>query len=383
MDMTGTSAGPKISVPWSGAGRQCHSPELDWSEAIRRAVIGGGCFAGRKVVKEFEERLAGLCGTRYAEATASGSAALLLALQTLEVGAGDEVVTVPNTFAASVEAVKLTGARPVLVDVQAATHTMDPEQIEPAISSRTKAIMPVHLYGRPAEMDAIRAIADEHGLLVIEEACHAAGARLPNRPCGSLGDVAAFSFGQSKPLASFGEAGAVTTSDEEIVERLRMLNRHGQAQAHVHQRTGFNFRMDPLEAAVLCERLRHRAYWLDRRRELGERYTQAFASFGIVRNPLVPVSHQHAFYAYVVEIPDRLDLQRHLTDEGIGWGVHYPTPIHRMKPHRDLDRRGGFPVVERLSEQILSLPVHPTLTDEEVNKVIEVVTAFFAPECRH
>ena len=362
------------AVPFRDPTRQLRSPRFEWKRALEEAVDSGGCFGSRDVVSAFEAEWATATGAVAAEATASGSAALVLTLLALGVGPGDEVVTVPNTFVATVEAIELIGATPVLVDVDETTHTMDPARLPAALGPRTKAVMPVHLYGRPAELDAICEIAMGHGAAVVEEATQAAGAAYRGRACGSIGDVAAFSFGQSKPLAGFGEGGAVTTRSEAIAARLRLLNRHGQPEPHRHRLVGLNFRMHPLEAAVLRERLEARAYWLDRRREIAERYNAAFGRLGVLSNSVVPAGYRHAYYVYVIEVDDRDDVIGRLAREGIGCGVHYPTPIHLQSPHRRLGPPGSFPVSERLAGRVLSLPLYAELEDEEVERVVAVVS---------
>lgn len=364
-------------VPFRALHRQVADPSFGWERALRRCVESGDFADPSRMLAEFERQFARFCGADHAVATASGSAALQLALLAAGIGPGDEVVTVPNTFVATVEAIRLVGATPVLVDVERDSYTLDPTRLEAVIGARTRAVMPVHLYGRPVAMAPILEIARRAGLVVIEEACHATGAIHQGAPCGSLGDLAVFSFGRTKPFAGLGEGGAVTTSDRELARRLRLLNSHG-AEAGDHVCTGFNFRMHPLEAAVLSARLENPTRWLETRREIAARYTAAFSDLGIVHNPVVPTGDTHAFYVFGVDLRDRDAFLRHLDRHEIGWGIHYENLVHRQSAHRRLGQGAKLAVAEFLADRIVSLPLFVGLTDSEVQRVIDVTRVFFA-----
>jgi dTDP-4-amino-4,6-dideoxygalactose transaminase len=294
----------------------------------------------------------------------------------LEIGPGDEVITTANTFAATVEAVRLVGAQPVLVDVTSEEYTLDPARLEEAITARTKAIVPVHLYGRPANMKPLQAIAARHHVPIIEEACQAAGASYHGQRCGAMGLMAVFSFGRTKSFAGLGEGGCITTNDENLAHRLHILNQHGTYQGD-RQYLGFNFRMHPLEAAILLARLEHAEYWIAERRKIAAQYNAYFMPLEIVQNPLPDPAQEHSYYVYAIETSARSALIKHLDEHHVGWGLHYPQPIHWQTAHQQLAEGADLPVTERLAEQILSLPMYVGLTPDDVEYVIAVVTDFF------
>lgn len=324
-------------------------------------------------VNAFEQEFAAFCGARCAVATGSGTGALHLAFLAAGIGPGDEVVTVPFTFVATVEAILHTGARAVLVDVDPSTATLDPARLESALSPRTKAVVPVHLYGQCADMDPILEIAHRHGSLVIEDAAQAHGAQYKGKRAGSLGDLACFSFYPGKNLGAYGEAGAVVTSNPEHAKTIRMLRDHGQSQKYQHVLLGYNERMDGLQGAILRVKLAHLQDWNARRRSHAAQYLRALADVDI--KFLDEASYgKSVFHILSIFAEDRDSLQHHLKTAGIGTGVHYPIPLHLQPAMKGLGyRRGDFPAAERLAETELSLPLFPELTSEQVNFVAAAV----------
>jgi dTDP-4-amino-4,6-dideoxygalactose transaminase len=301
-----------------------------------------------------------------------------LALRAYEIGPGDEVITAANSFIASALAISHAGATPVLVDVDADTYTMDVAAIERAITSRTKAIIPVHLYGHPADMDPIVQLAQRHGLVVIEDACQAHGARYKGKRAGSLGHAAAFSFYPGKNLGGYGDGGVVVTSDHAVAKRLEMLRNYGQKEKYQHMFRGYNRRLDTLQAAVLRIKLKHLEEWNDARRQHAKSYRRLLQQSGIV----VPQAMAHAesvWHLYVIRVDQRDALKEHLSSRGISVGIHYPIPIHLQPAYRDLGyRQGDFPVTEEYARRILSLPMYAELTPEIVARVAETACEFAA-----
>jgi len=348
-------------------------PEMD--AAIQRVLSHCGFIMGPEV-KAFEEAFAVYCGTEQAVGVASGTAALHLSLLACSLGPGDEVITTPFTFFASGEAISQTGARPVFVDIDPLTYNIDPAQIEAAITPRTKAIMPVHLYGQPAEMDPILDVAHRHDLLVIEDAAQAHGAEYRGRRAGSVGDLACFSFYPSKNLGCYGDGGMIVGSDPELLARVRKLRDHGRISKYEHDELGWGYRLDALQAAILGVKLRHLDDWNEARRAHAARYDELFADAEVIR-PTVLDHVKHIYHCYVIRTPRRDELVEHLKAEGIGVVIHYPLPLHLQPAYKDLGHHlGDFPVSEACAEEIVSLPMYPELTDEQQQRVADVVKAF-------
>ncbi len=348
-------------------------PEMD--VAIQRVLSHCGFIMGPEV-KAFEEAFAVYCGTEQAVGVASGTAALHLSLLACSLGPGDEVITTPFTFFASGEAISQTGARPVFVDIDPLTYNIDPAQIEAAITPRTKAIMPVHLYGQPAEMDPILDVAHRHDLLVIEDAAQAHGAEYRGRRAGSGGDLACFSFYPSKNLGCYGDGGMIVGSDPELLARVRKLRDHGRISKYEHDELGWGYRLDALQAAILGVKLRHLDDWNEARRAHAVRYNELFADAEVIR-PTVLDHVKHTYHCYVIRTPRRDELVEHLKAEGIGVVIHYPLPLHLQPAYKDLGHQlGDFPVSEACAEEIVSLPMYPDLTDEQQQRVADVVKAF-------
>jgi dTDP-4-amino-4,6-dideoxygalactose transaminase len=345
-------------------------PEID--AAIARVLESSQFVLGPEVAG-FEREFAAYCGTSECIALNSGTSALHLALLAAGVGPGDEVITVSFTFVASVAAVTYAGARPVLVDIDPASFTMDPAAIEKAITRRTKAIMPVHLYGQSADMDPIMDVARRHGLVVIEDAAQAHGAKYKGRPVGSIGDLACFSFYPGKNLGAYGEGGAVTTNNPGSAHTIRTLRDWGQDRKYHHVLRGFNYRMEGFQGTILRVKLRHLEEWTEARRALAGKYDRALADSG-VETPKQMSWARHVYHVYTVRSDDRAGLQEALQAEGIQTGIHYPVPVHLQPAYADLGYRAdAFPQSEAAAAQVLSLPMYPELPEQAVSEVSRAV----------
>jgi dTDP-4-amino-4,6-dideoxygalactose transaminase len=320
-------------------------------------------------VAAFEREFAAYCEAAEAIGVNSGTSALHLALLAAGVGPGDEVITVPFTFVATVSAIVYTGATPVFVDVEPDCYTMDPSQIEAAITPRTKAIVPVHLYGQPADMDPILDIARRRGLAVVEDAAQAHGADYKGRRCGSMGHIGCFSFYPGKNLGAYGEGGAVVTSDPAIARRIRLLRSWGEERRYEHSVKGFNYRMDGIQGAILRVKLRHLDRWTELRRSRAAGYRRVLSDLP-VGLPAERDGIRHVYHVFAVRVAQRDAWRARLTELGIGVGVHYPIPVHLQPAHRDLGYApGSFPVSEAIASEVLSLPIYPELTDEQIDLV--------------
>ena len=341
--------------------------------AAVHGVLESGQFILGDEVAAFEREFASYAGAADAVAVNSGTSALHLALLAAGVGAGDEVITVPFTFVATVSAICYTNARPVFVDVDPAYYTMDPARLEAAITPRTKAIMPVHLYGQPADMNPILEIAARHGLTVIEDAAQAHGAEYHGRRCGSMGAVSGFSFYPGKNLGAYGEGGAVVSSDASLVKTIRMLRDWGAARKYEHVLKGFNYRMDGIQGAILRVKMKHIEAWTDARRSRARLYAHHLRDLPM-ELPQERSGCRHVYHVYTVRTSDRDRLQAALLARGIHTGIHYPIPVHLQAAHADLGyARGDFPISERLAGEVLSLPLYPELTDGQVEEVAAVL----------
>lgn len=340
------------------------------------AVMQRGDFILGGAVAEFERTFAEYCGVKYCVGVDSGYSALEMIIRAYDIGPGDEVITAANTFIATTLAISNAGAVPVLVDCDPATYNIDASKIEAAITSRTRAIMPVHLYGQVADMDAIRAIARKHNLLVFEDAAQASGARYKGRMAGSLGDAAAFSFYPGKNLGAYGDGGAVTTDNADIAEKLRLLRNIGQKVKYFHEVKGYNHRLDTMQAAVLSVKLPYLDVWNTSRRRAAATYADLLAGLPIV-TPQTADYADHIFHLYVVRVADRESLMDYLKEKGIATGLHYPIPIHLQPAYAELGyERGDFPITEAYAETILSLPIFAELDDEKVAYVAGAIRDF-------
>jgi dTDP-4-amino-4,6-dideoxygalactose transaminase len=347
-----------------------HEPLMGEFVDAFRQVAESSAFAGGPFVARFESEFAAYCHTRHALGVGSGTDALWLSLLALGVGPGDEVITVPNSFMATAEAISLCGARPVFVDVDERTYTMDPEQLEAAITLRTQAIIPVHLFGQTADMDPILVIARRHGSPVVEDACQAHGAEYKGRKAGSMGVAGCFSFYPGKNLGAFGEAGAITTDEPELRSKVQVLRDHGQATKHHHSTIGWNARMDGIQAAVLSLKLRRLAEANAARRAHALLYDELLAQEQRVVRPRVAPHNVHVFHIYAVRVKDRDGVLERMNERGVNCGIHYPVPIHLQKAYGFLGLGpGSYPVAERCAEEFLSLPMYPELTAEQIRFV--------------
>jgi dTDP-4-amino-4,6-dideoxygalactose transaminase len=325
--------------------------------------------------RAFESNFATYCEASECISLSNGTDALELSLRALGVGPGDEVITQPNSFIATAEAISAAGATPVFADVDEATATLAPTEVAKRLTPRTKAIIPVHLYGRPAEMEALRAVAG--AIPIIEDACQAHGARYQGRRAGSLGDLACFSFYFSKNLGAYGEGGAVTTSDPALAERVRVLRDHGSNVRYEHDVVGRNARMDEMQAAILGVKLRYLDGWNERRRANAAKLSAALDGAALVIPKRGGADVYEVFHLYVVRHPERDRLRAFLGERGVQTGIHYPRPIHLQKAYASLGYEpGAFPVAERLSETVLSLPMYAELTEEQIERIAAGVRAF-------
>ena len=361
-------------IPLVDLQAQYRGIKAEVDEAVLR-VLGSGQYVLGDEVAGFEREFARYCGADHAVAVNSGTSALHLALLAAGVGPGDDVITVPFTFIATIAAIQYAGARPVLVDIEPRTYTMDPGLIEAAVTPRTKAIVPVHLYGQPADMDPILDIARSHRLAVVEDAAQAHGAEYGGRRCGSMGDLAAFSFYPGKNLGAFGEGGAVMTGSAEHARRIRVLRDWGQERRYEHAVKGFNARMDAIQGAVLRVKLRHLDGWTEARRRHAIEYGRRLAGLDVVA-PYARAGCRHVYHVYAVQVAQRDACRERFQSRGIQTGVHYPVPAHLQPAYADLGYRAGdFPVAESVAAGILSLPMFPELSDEQIADIVGVLAS--------
>jgi dTDP-4-amino-4,6-dideoxygalactose transaminase len=344
--------------------------EID--EAVGQ-VLDNTAFILGPELEAFESEFAAYCEAAHCAGIHSGTAALHLALAGYRIGPGDEVITVPNTFIATVEAIAMAGAAPVLVDVREDNALIDVDKAARAITPRTKAIIPVHLFGQPCDMDPLMDLARKHDLVIIEDACQAHGSTYRGRKAGSLGHAAAFSFYPSKNLGACGEGGALTTSDPQVVERAKALRHHAQFKRNVHQELGYNYRLDSIQAAILRVKLRHLDEWNESRRAAAKRY---IANLTGTRYwlPRESAERRHVYHLFPIACPDKAAVTKALTEAGIGWGEHYPIPVHLQPAFSHLGKReGSFPVAERLMRDGVSLPMFPGIEPEMIDRVCDVL----------
>jgi dTDP-4-amino-4,6-dideoxygalactose transaminase len=347
-------------------------------EPVIRSVLQEGQFILGEGVRAFETEFAIFCGAKYAIGTASGTAALHLALLACGVGPGDEVITTPFTFIATCEAISYTGAQPVFVDITDRSYTLDPNSIERAITSRTKAILPVHLYGHPADLDAILSIAKRKNLAVIEDAAQAHAATYHAQHVGTLGNVGCFSFYPGKNLGACGDGGIVITNDEKKAEAIRMLRDHGRLSKYEHLQVGYCYRLDAIQAAILQTKMKHLDEWTQQRRRHAEMYKKMLANCPAVVLPEEEPFAQPVYHLFVIRTRERPRLLERLRGCGIGVGIHYPIPIHLQPAYRHLGYSpGDFPVAERCAAEVLSLPMYPELQPEQIQAVVSVVSDSF------
>lgn len=364
-----------MTVPFVDLKQQYFSIKDEVLAAVA-GVFESTQFVLGKEVAAFEEEFASYSGARYGVAVNSGTSALHLALLAAGVGPGDEVITVPFTFVATTAAVWYTGAKPVFVDVDPESYCMDPARIEEAITPRTKAILPVHLYGQAADMDAISAIARRHGLPVIEDAAQAHGAEYRGRRCGSIGEMGCFSFYPGKNLGAYGEGGMVTTNNPELARQVRILRDWGAEKKYHHVLKGFNYRMEGVQGAILRVKLRYLEQWTEARRANATLYSRALADSGL-HLPKEAPGNRHVYHVYGVMTPRRRELMEALEAQGVQTGIHYPVPVHLLPAYSDLNYQAGdFPIAERLASEELSLPMFPELAGSQIDAVVSAIEEY-------
>lgn len=348
-----------------------------WSE-----ILDSAGFIGGKYVEDFERGFAEACGASHCLAVNSGTDALRFILLALGLEAGDEVITVPNTFIATTEAISQAGGKVVFVDVDPATCNIDPRKLEAAVSPRTRGIIPVHLYGNPADMEAVQAIAERFGLWVVEDACQAHLAEYKGRRAGTIGRAAAFSFYPGKNLGACGEAGAVTTADPAIAAKVRLLRDHGQAQKYYHDLEGYNGRCDALQAAALSVKLSRLPGWCQRRREHASLYLDLLKDVPGITLPATTPGGLPVYHLFVIQVENRDNVMRRLQEKGIATALHYPVPLHLQKAYAHMNLPpGSFPVAEGCARRLLSLPIYPELTEKQIRYVCTTLKEVLKNDC--
>ncbi|MBN1846620.1 MAG: DegT/DnrJ/EryC1/StrS family aminotransferase [Sedimentisphaerales bacterium] len=358
-----------MKVPFLDLKAQYESIRPEVNQALQQ-VLDKTAFAGGPFVSRFEEEFAAYCGCAHAVGVSSGTSALWLALLALGIGPGDEVITAANTFIATAEAISFCGAKPVFVDVVEETFNMDPAGLQEAITEKTKAVIPVHLYGQMADMDPIRRIARKHHLRLIEDASQSHGAEYQGRRAGSFGDAGCFSFYPGKNLGAYGEAGAVVTDHAEVADVIRCLRDHGQRQKYYHACVGWNARMDGFQGAILSVKLKHLDDWNQARRRNAHRYHAVLPDHDQMHLPREAAYGKSVFHIYAVRVPDRDRLIQELAERDIHCAIHYPVPLHLQDAYESLGyEKGSFPVAERCADQIVSLPMYPELSAEQIEYV--------------
>lgn len=359
-------------VPFVDLSRSLAPIRNELDSAISK-VIDESSFTLSEEVTLFEQEFAAYCGTKFGIGVSSGTDALHLALRAMGVGPGDEVITVPNTFIATAEAISMCGAKPVFVDIDDYTYNMDADQLRKVITANTKAVIPVHLYGQPTDMDEINAICREYGIKVIEDACQAHGAEYKGKKAGSLADAACFSFYPSKNLGAFGDGGMVVTNNEELAENILQLRNHGQTGKNKHSKIGYCSRLDGLQAAALRIKLKELDSWNEQRIAAANHYEDSLKG-STAKTPVNAENSKHIYHLYVIRVQDRDELQARLARHGIDTGTHYPIPIHLQLAYAHLSYGiGSFPIAEKAANEILSLPMFPGITRAEIDEVARVI----------
>ncbi|MBA3037530.1 MAG: DegT/DnrJ/EryC1/StrS family aminotransferase [Desulfobacterium sp.] len=365
-----------MKVPFLDLKSQYLSIKKETDHAIQQ-VIDNCAFAGGPFVERFEKAFAPYCQCKEAIGVGSGTDALWIALIALGIGDGDEVITVPASFIATAEAISFSGAKPVFVDVNEATCNMNPDLIEAAITSRTKAIIPVHLFGQMADMDPIIKIAKKHNLFVIEDACQAHGAEYKGQRAGSVGDAGCFSFYPGKNLGAYGEAGAVVTNNTELSETMRIFRDHGQSKKYYHKMVGWNGRMDGIQGAILEVKLKHLCAWNDARRKNAGIYKELLEDINSILLPFETSHTKHVYHIYAIRTVRRDKLIEYLTGKGISCGIHYPVPIHLQDAYKAMGlKKGSFPMAEKCADEFVSLPMFPELNRDQIEYIVQEIRNF-------
>jgi dTDP-4-amino-4,6-dideoxygalactose transaminase len=367
-----------MNIPFLDLKTQFREIEHEVLPMVKEAMENAA-FIGGPQVSGFETEFAAFCDSKYGVGVNSGTDALRFALMAAGVGPGDEVITVSHTFIATTEAISQVGAKPVFVDILPDTCNMNPSKIQRAIGPKTKAVIPVHLYGQPADMDAILEIAKKKNLVVIEDACQAHGSLYKGKKAGSMGLVGCFSFYPGKNLGAYGEGGAVVTQSEDLANKIRMIRDHGQAKKYYHDMEGYNGRLDAIQAGVLRIKLRRLQSWNEARRRNAQHYNELLSPIKGVIVPKEADGCRHVYHLYVILVDDRDGLQKYLNDKGVGTGLHYPVPLHLQKAYAHNGyKEGDFPVTESVAKRLLSLPMFPELTKAQIEYVADCIKQFMA-----
>ena len=363
-----------MMIPLVDLKAQYDSIKNEIDEAIQN-VLNNTSFIMGEELKKFEEEFSKFCDVKYAIGVANGSDALILALRACGIGEGDEVITVPHTFISTTEAITHVGGKIIFVDIDSKTYTIDVSKIEEKINDRTKAIIPVHLYGQPADMDPIIRIAKKYNLKIIEDAAQAHGAEYKGKKVGSIGDVACFSFYPGKNLGAYGDAGMVVTNNEEIAEKIKLLRNHGRIiKKYEHEVEGYSSRLDNLQAAILMVKLRYLNKWNDMRRRNAKKYNELLNNIGEIIIPYEADYAKHVYHLYVIRTEGRDKLREELKQKGVATGIHYPIPLHLQPAYSYLGyNKGDFPISEECSQKILSLPMYAELSKEDINKIYYLI----------
>ena len=358
-------------IPFVDLKAQYNSIKDEIDEAIQN-VLNNTSFIMGKELKEFEKEFAQFCNIKYAIGVANGSDALILALKSCGISEGDEVITVPNTFIATTEAITHVGGKIVFVDIDPKTYTIDVSRIEEKITDKTKAIIPVHFYGQSADMDPIIKLSRKYNLKIIEDAAQAHGAEYKGKKVGSLGDIGCFSFYPAKNLGAYGDAGMITTNNEEIAKKLKLLRNHGRiTKKYEHEIEGYSSRLDNLQAAILRVKLRHLSKWNNMRRKNAKKYNKLLSNIDGIIPPYEADYAKHVYHLYVIRVGERDILREELKSEGVATGIHYPIPLHLQPAYKYLGyKEGDFPVTEGCSQKILSLPMYAELSGEQINEIV-------------
>jgi len=365
-----------VKVPFLDLKAQYASIKEEIASALQQ-VLNNTAFAGGPFVEQFEKDFASFCQCEFAIGVGSGTDALWMALLSLGIGPGDEVITTPNTFIATAEAISFCGAKPVFVDVDEKTYNMNPDLLESVINSKTKAIIPVHLFGQMSDMHRIMEIARAHELSVIEDACQAHGAEYKGKRSGSIGDIGCFSFYPGKNLGAYGEAGAIVTNNAKLAEKMRMFRDHGQRKKYYHSIVGWNARMDGFQGAVLGVKLKHLATWNDARRKNAQLYDSLLADVDDIITPVQADYGRHVYHVYAIRTRNRDELISALAEKDIFCGIHYPVLIHLQEAYKFLGyKKGSFPVAERCADELVSLPMFAELSQEHIQKVCHEIKSF-------
>jgi len=349
--------------------------ELDF--AIKK-VIDGTAFVGGSFVKEFEKNFADYCNVEHCIGVGNGTDAIYIIIKCLGIGDGDEVITTANTFIATSEAISLSGATVVFCDVNPDTYNIAPEQIEEKITKKTKAIVPVHLYGRPAEMDKIIEIAERENLLVIEDACQAHGAKYKGQSVGTFGIASVFSFYPGKNLGAYGDGGTIVTNNDKLAEKVRMFANHGRKEKHNHEFEGINSRLDGLQAAILNVKLKHLDDWIEKKNEIAKSYNKGLANVDGIETPEIPDDSKHVFHLYIIRAAERDELRKHLRANGISTGIHYPIALPFLAAYKYLGAKlDDYPIASKYQDEILSLPIFAEMRYEQIEYVIDSIKSFY------